>query len=131
MQIYQNNFGVTPSYLLKFSGYSFLSDNNFNSFNLTSSINQASGSDFFNCNKRVYVGAERTNITGALLYNSNHKVGSTRVWFDSVRLMNSGVATIASAQVWYPFHEAASAANGVVMAIYTDGAWTTSHGYTS
>lgn len=83
-QIYQNKFLTTPEYLVKFSGYSFLSDNNFKSFELTSSINQASGSDFFSCNKRVYVGAERQNITGAITYSSNHKIASTRVWTDKL-----------------------------------------------
>ena len=59
-------------------------------------------------------------------------VGSgVRVWFENVRVMTSGTAVVQANQIWLPFHEAATAANGVVMAIYTDGAWTTSHGYTS
>ena len=83
-QVYQNKFLTTPEYLVKFSGYSFLSDNNFRSFELTSSIINASGSSFFNSNKRLYVGADRTNITGAINYISNHKVASTRVWMDKL-----------------------------------------------
>lgn len=83
-QIYQNKFLTTPEYQVKFSGYSFLSDNNFRSFELTSSINQASGSVFFGCNKRLYAGAERTNITGNIIYPSNHKLAYSRVWADKL-----------------------------------------------
>lgn len=83
-QIYQNKFLTTPEYEVKFSGYSFLSDNNFRYFELSSSINQASGSNFFGCNKRLYVGAERTNITGNIIYSSNHKTAYSRVWLDKL-----------------------------------------------
>lgn len=84
VQLYQNQFGTTPAYLLKFSGYSFLNDNNFKSFELTSSISNARGSAFFSANKRIYVGAERNNITGTINYNSNHKIASSRVWMDKL-----------------------------------------------
>jgi hypothetical protein len=83
-QIYQNKFLTTPEYEVKFSGYSFLSDNNFRSFELSSSFNQASGSSFFGCNKRLFVGAERTNITGTIIYGSSHKTAYTRVWMDKL-----------------------------------------------
>jgi hypothetical protein len=83
-QIYQNQFLTTPGYLVKFSGYSFLSDNNFRSFELTSSITNASGSSFFGSNKQLYIGADRTNMTGTVNYISNHKVASTRVWMDKL-----------------------------------------------
>jgi len=83
-QIYQKKFLTTPEYEVKFSGYSYLSDNNFRYFELTSSFNQASGSSFFGCNKRLFVGAERTNITGNLVYGSNHKSAYSRVWMDKL-----------------------------------------------
>lgn len=83
-QVYQNKFITTPEYQVKFSGYTFLSDNNFKYFELTSSISQASGSAFFGCNKRLYVGAERTNITGNIIYGSNHKTVYSRVWADKL-----------------------------------------------
>ena len=83
-QIYKDKTLTSPSYLVKFSGYSFISDNNFKSFELTSSLTALSASSFFSCNKRLYVGAERTNITGTLLYSSNHKTVSSMVWLDKL-----------------------------------------------
>lgn len=61
-------------------------------------------------------------ITGA--------VTSIRIWFQKWRSMTTGTATEIVGTAWYPF----SATTGgfiPVYAIYTDGAWTTSHGYTS
>jgi hypothetical protein len=55
---------------------------------------------------------------------------SIRIWFQRWRSMSSGTATEIVGTAWYPF----SATTGgfiPVYAIYTDGAWTTSHGYTS
>lgn len=83
-QIYKEKTLSSPEFTVKFSGYSFINDNTFNSFELTSSLSQVSASAFFSSNKRVYVGAERTNITGTLLYPSNHRVASTMVWLDKL-----------------------------------------------
>jgi len=55
---------------------------------------------------------------------------SIRIWFQRWRSMSTGTATEIVGTAWYPF----SATTGgfiPVYAIYTDGAWTTSHGYTS
>lgn len=81
-QVYQSKFLTNREYLVKFSGYSFIDDNIFRSFELSSSINQASGSDFFSSNKRLYVGAERADTIGNLIYGCNHKIASSRVWMD-------------------------------------------------
>jgi len=57
-------------------------------------------------------------------------VTSIRIWFQKWRSMTTGTATEIVGTAWYPF----SATTGgfiPVYAIYTDGAWTTSHGYTS
>jgi hypothetical protein len=57
-------------------------------------------------------------------------VTSIRIWFQRWRSMTTGTATEIVGIAWYPF----SATTGgfiPVYAIYTDGAWTTSHGYTS
>jgi len=51
-----------------------------NSFELTSSITKAIGQNFLKAAKRVYVGARKTNITGALLTKSDVLVGGVRYW---------------------------------------------------
>ena len=53
-----------------------------------------------------------------------------RVWIDTWRSMMSGTATEDTAVSWFPFSSSAPAF-GPAYAIYTDGAWATSHGYTS
>lgn len=71
-------------YTLEFNGYNYEQDILQNSFALTSSIAAADGQLFVQSDKRVYVGAERDNITGSLNYRSNMKLLSTLVWADYV-----------------------------------------------
>ena len=51
-----------------------------NSFELTASLPWVSGSNFLQSAKRIYVGAERTNITGAILNVSDVKVAGIKAW---------------------------------------------------
>jgi hypothetical protein len=51
-----------------------------NSFELTGSIPLTSGSNFIKYPKRVYAGARRTNITGALLQSSDVLLGNVKYW---------------------------------------------------
>ena len=52
-------------------------------FSLTSSVLQSQIPEgFYTGSKRVYVGAHRTNFTGAALVGSDVKVGACRYWFD-------------------------------------------------
>jgi len=51
-----------------------------NSFELTSSITKAIGQNFLKAAKRVYVGARKTNVTGALDTSCDVLVGGTRYW---------------------------------------------------
>lgn len=53
-----------------------------------------------------------------------------RVWIDVWRTMTSGTAVEATSITWFPF-SSSLAGHGISYAIYTDGAWTTSHDYTS
>jgi len=50
------------------------------SFYLTSSISNAAGKALLNASKRVYAGAQRTNMTGTLLAPSDVRVGGVRYW---------------------------------------------------
>ena len=70
------------SYILEFSGYSNYVSDDIRSFSVSSSIPSASGSAILSNNKRLYIGAERTNITGAVVYNSLIKGLSARYWAD-------------------------------------------------
>lgn len=56
---------------------------------------------------------------------------STRIWFQKVRVMVSNLGIELYNQEWYPFKPNSSAAQGVVYAIYINGAWTPSHSYIS
>ena len=51
-----------------------------NSFELTASISNATGSAFLRAPKRMYVGARRTNITGAILQKSDIQALGCRYW---------------------------------------------------
>jgi len=51
-----------------------------NSFTVSSSVTKAVGQSMLNAAKRIYVGARRTNITGAVLNESDILVTNTRYW---------------------------------------------------
>ena len=67
-------------YQIIFQGINMLDSVQQNSFTLTASISKDVGARFLNASKRMYVGAERTNITGALIANSDVLVSSARYW---------------------------------------------------
>ena len=68
------------TYDLIFHGINMLESRAQNSFTLTASISKAVGREFLNAGKRLYVGAQKTNITGALIVNSDVLITSTRYW---------------------------------------------------
>ena len=51
-----------------------------NTFELTASVGKTVGQNFLKAAKRVYVGARKTNVTGALLTPSDVLVDGTRYW---------------------------------------------------
>ena len=59
------------TYDLEFEGINAINDVVQDSFLLTASISQAVGSNFLKSAKRIYAGARRTNITGAILTKSD------------------------------------------------------------
>ncbi len=67
-------------YTVQFTGFNMVGDVVKDSFDLTSSISRTNGILFNNRNKRIYVGAHRTNFTGSLLSPTNVKVSSCRYW---------------------------------------------------
>jgi len=76
--------GDGVNYKLIFSGYSNFVSDQFREFSVSSSIALAQAQKILNNNKRVYVGAERDNITGSLVYSSLMKALSVRYWADEL-----------------------------------------------
>lgn len=70
------------SYVVEFAGFSNYVSDLFNSFSVSSSISNLRGTLLLSNNKRLYIGAERENITGSVVYNSMFKGLSARYWSD-------------------------------------------------
>lgn len=73
--------GSTPdTYDLIFRGINAHSDYVQDHFTLTASIARATAVSFLGADKRVYVGARRTNTTGSVLDKSDALISSTKYW---------------------------------------------------
>ena len=68
------------TYLLEFQGYNTVNDTIQDSFLLTSSVSKTVGSNFLNAAKRIYAGARRTNITGAVLQQNDVLTTNVKYW---------------------------------------------------
>lgn len=68
------------TYDLEFRGINAVGQNIINSFLLTSSISKAVGSEFLKSAKRIYAGAKRVNITGALEHKSDVCLNNVKYW---------------------------------------------------
>lgn len=65
-------------YIINFVGYRTEGEQVIESFNLSSSMINASGSNLITANKRYYIGANKTNFTGSTITKSDIKVSSLR-----------------------------------------------------
>ncbi len=73
--------GVTTSnYILEFAGYNQLLGEIRESFTVTGSVTPSDAQDLLHSPKRVYVGAQRTDVTGSLINKSDVLVSATRFW---------------------------------------------------
>jgi|6_EtaG_2_1085325.scaffolds.fasta_scaffold00124_5 hypothetical protein len=70
----------TYTYDVIFHGINTISDTIANSFTVTGSMTKAQGHSGSAVGKRLYVGAERTNLTGAILNKSDVLISSTKYW---------------------------------------------------
>ena len=68
------------AYSVSFRGVNDVLGTTKNSFEVTGSIVNSKGSLFLRAPKRAYVGAQRTNLTGAILHKSDVEILNTRVW---------------------------------------------------
>ena len=71
---------AAANYTIEFSGYNQRLGDIRNSFKVSGSANQVSTQNLLKFPKRVFVGAHRTNVTGALQYRSDVLVTATRYW---------------------------------------------------
>tara|TARA_R100000664_G_scaffold15749_1_gene24370 strand:+ start:14925 stop:24653 length:9729 start_codon:yes stop_codon:yes gene_type:complete len=71
---------TASSYDVVFRGVNAISDNIQNSFTISQSLNYLEGSSFLKSPKRLYVGALRTNITGALQHRADTRVLDLKYW---------------------------------------------------
>jgi len=77
--------GVTTSnYILEFTGYNQLLGEIRESFTVTGSVATGSAQDLLHSPKRIYVGAQRTDVTGSLINKSDVLVSATRFWNKSL-----------------------------------------------
>ena len=74
----------TIGYKVVFSGYNYILDNLQNSFVLSASLNNTKYVNFNTANKTFYLGAQRTNITGALQTQSDIKIINFNAYNDDL-----------------------------------------------
>ena len=83
-----NTFGLTGSvegvttsnYILEFTGYNQLLGEIRDSFTITGSVVNADAQNLLSSPKRLYVGAQRENLTGSLINKSDVLVSGVRFW---------------------------------------------------
>jgi hypothetical protein len=75
---------TSKEYVARLIGYQVDSGQTINSFNITASIGAATGTLIVAEAKRVFVGAERTNNTGSVVYRSQARIGNCKFYADSL-----------------------------------------------
>ena len=65
---------------VQFSGYNMVGDIIQNSFDIKKRMPLSTRLSYLVANKRIYIGAHRTNFTGSLLVGTNAKISSCRYW---------------------------------------------------
>ena len=70
----------TSNYIVEFRGINAIGDTVQDSFYTTASITTTVGRNFAKASKRMYVGAHRTNVTGAILHTSDVLVAGLKYW---------------------------------------------------
>jgi len=70
------------NYSLELYGVSVISDYKVHEFSASATIGYDRGLALLSSPRRLYVGSNKTNVTGSLVVGSDIKVSSTRLWFD-------------------------------------------------
>ena len=74
----------SPDYNVRLYGVTYNNEEIKSQFTLTASVNNATGISLLTKPKRLYVGANKTNFTGSVIYSSDIKIGSIRMWMDKL-----------------------------------------------
>lgn len=72
------------SYNVELYGVTYNNEEVKHEFAISASVNSAVGLPIMTKAKRVYVGANKTNFTGSVIYSSDVKIGSIRMWMDKL-----------------------------------------------
>ena len=83
-QSFQVSGTFDDTYKLEFYGVRTVADYVQDDFTLTASLTHLDGIKFMTAPKRMYVGALRQNVTGAISHKSDVKIGSAKIWADYV-----------------------------------------------
>jgi len=76
--------GSDRTYSVEFYGVNTILDEVINEFTVSSSVTTSLAENFIQANKRVYMGAHRTNFTGSVLQQTDIKASSFRFWYDYI-----------------------------------------------
>jgi hypothetical protein len=68
------------NYSVEFCGFNTIGDTVIRQFELSATIPYLSGTNIVRANKRVYLGAERTNFTGSIIKETDIKILDCKVW---------------------------------------------------
>jgi hypothetical protein len=72
------------SYNLEFLGVQLVGETPLNAFIITQSLNSGDAQVALQKDKKLYLGAHRTNFTGSVLNKSDLKIINTKVWFNDL-----------------------------------------------
>lgn len=73
-------FTGSYKYDVIFSGYNSKTTDLFNSFKVSTQVDKSTGQKYTETGKRVYVGADKVNVTGAVNYYSDVQISSVVFW---------------------------------------------------
>ena len=73
-----------PEYVVEFYGVSHNMDEVLHEFKLTSSLSAPNARSLLSSNKKLYVGARRSNWTGSVLQKSDVKIAAASLYFDKL-----------------------------------------------
>jgi hypothetical protein len=71
---------ISDRYDIIFTGYNAQTTDMFNSFEVSTTVSGSTGRKFIESRKRVFVGADKVNVTGDTNYKSDVLVSSTAYW---------------------------------------------------
>jgi len=75
---------ASGTYTVELYGVNMIADQVVNEFSASTDIANPTGKYFLRQDKRLYIGAHRTNFTGSVLQGADTKIGSVRYWLSNL-----------------------------------------------